>query len=117
MQTFEPKHTEIFASVLDKVNSGMELDRRHFDRAPCRLQIQVQSVTESLEDFDAPFTAVSSDISTSGLGIVSPILPTSPYIRVSVPGTDSFAFAKVIHSTNIGDDYPQYLIGAEFLRP
>ena len=113
--TPDQNSTQIFNAIMKDMLIGNP-NRRNYDRVPWRTTIEVQPLTEDLSPCEDSFQALSSDISREGLGIVAPILPTSPYIRITVPETEVAMFATIIHTTDIGDDYPQYLIGTEFMQ-
>ncbi|MFK7735660.1 MAG: hypothetical protein AB8B50_06520 [Pirellulaceae bacterium] len=95
-------------------SNGVEaaLDNR---RNSGRVEWQQVTVIQALDcdgnPVGEPITAVSNDLSAKGIGFVSPARPETERLRLTFLDEDFVAHARLIHCTDIGDDFPQFLLG------
>ncbi|MFN3189248.1 MAG: hypothetical protein ACE361_01905 [Aureliella sp.] len=107
--------TQIFQSVMQQLMIENP-NRRTYDRVPWRQAVSVQALDEDFAPVGEEFKAMSSDISRNGLGLISSVKPVSDYLRIEAREAGLAMLAKITHATDIGDDFPQFLLGTELIR-
>lgn len=98
----------------DTENGSLETsvdNRRISDRVPWQQVTSIQALDRNGDPVGDPITAVSNDLSAKGIGFVSPARPETVRLRLLFLDEDFVAHARLVHCTDIGDDYPQFLLG------
>jgi hypothetical protein len=90
-------------------------NRRRHRREPISISLWITPLDRDFHSDGESFWAMARDISASGLGFVNPEPIDHKYIRISVPDDEATVTARVCHCTSVGDRYPLYLIGVQFL--
>ena len=90
-------------------------------RRSCRevrsISISIQPLNEDFQPTCDPFWVVSRDISTQGIGVISHDPIGHDYVRIGLMNEHVTAIGKVRHNTSIGEKYPLFLVGIEYLHP
>lgn len=104
-----------FVYVLRKLVSWQDDDtRREHARYPKRLSLKIQPLNGDYMPDGEPFWAISSDVSKRGMGFIMGDPIDHEHLRITVE-EDVSVIATVRHCTSIGNNYPLYLVGVEFL--
>lgn len=90
--------------------------KRREKRQPRTLSISVQPLDEDFQNDGDVFWLVSRDISLRGIGMVSYDRIDHRFVRLGLIGESVSVIGKVRHNTSIGNEYPLYLVGVEFLN-
>lgn len=90
--------------------------QRNRDRTPRSISISVQPLNEHFHEQGEPFWLVSRDISVAGLGLVSYEAIKCEFVRIGLLNESVNVIGRVRHNTSIGNKYPLYLVGVEFLN-
>lgn len=79
------------------------------------ISISIQPLDEDFQPSGDMFWVVSRDISPIGMGLICHEPLTSPYVRVGLLNEHVTIISEVRHNTSIGETYPLFLVGVEFL--
>ena len=90
---------------------GRRRDRRRFRS----ISLQIQPLDHDFHNEGEPFWVISRDISYRGLGFINSEPIQHDYLRIGLMDHEITVIGQVRHSTSIGDHYPLYLVGVEFL--
>ena len=107
--------TQIYQTVMQQLMVENP-NRRTYDRVPWRQAVSIQPLDDDFAPVGDEFKAMSSDISRVGLGLISTVKPDSSYLRIEARDAGLSMLAKVTHATDIGDDFPQFLLGTELVQ-
>jgi hypothetical protein len=85
-------------------------------RFPRSLSISVQPLDDDFNPDGESFWLVSRDISLKGIGLIScdPIIHR--HVRLGLMDETSTVIGQVRHNSSIGQHYPLYLVGINFLN-
>jgi len=89
--------------------------RRCEKRRSRSISLQIKPLDDDFHDEGETFWVISRDISRRGLGFISAEQIRHEYLRIGLLDYDTTVIAQVRHSTAIGDQYPLYLVGVEFV--
>ena len=90
--------------------------RRNHTRSTRSISISLQPLDADFQPTGDTFWVVSRDISISGMGLICHEPIRCDHIRVGLMNEHVTAIARVRHNTSIGEKYPLYLVGIEFLQ-
>jgi hypothetical protein len=90
--------------------------RRNHARSTRSISVSVQPLDADFQPTGDMFWVVSRDISISGMGLICHEPITCEHIRVGLMNEHVTAISQVRHNTSIGEKYPLYLVGIEFLH-
>jgi len=91
-------------------------NRRQHRRDPVSISIRITPLDCDFQPDGDSFWTMSRDISLKGLGFVNPEPIEHRFIRIGLRDEGAKVTAKVCHCTSIGDRYPLYLIGVQFVE-
>lgn len=91
--------------------------RRSCPRELRSISISIQPLDADFQPLGTAFWVVSRDISTKGLGVVTHDAIEHEYVRVGLLNEHVTAIGRVRHNTSIGEKYPLFLVGIEYLHP
>jgi hypothetical protein len=89
---------------------------RRTKRETRTISISVQPLDEDFQAVEDPFWVVSRDISPKGLGLICHDPIEHEYVRIGLLNEKITAIGRIRHNTPIGETYPLYLVGIEFLQ-
>ena len=110
-------HTQQFANIVAELTQAE--DHYHPKRTERRcvrsLSLRIQPLDCELNEDGESFWSRSRDISRRGLAFINSEPFDHEYLRVGLLEHDATVIAIVRHVTSIGDHYPLYLVGVEFI--
>ena len=101
--------------VDDLTHDQRALGRRRHRRRYRSISLKIQPLNHDFHNDGEPFWVISRDISRSGLGFINSEPIQHDYLRIGLLDHEITVIGQVRHSTSIGDHYPLYLVGVEFL--
>ena len=111
--SIQPKLLHFLREV---IQSDLSEDcRRQFRRHSSRLSLVIQPLTDDFQPDGESFRAVSSDLSLKGMAFVNPEDLKHEFVKATFESFSLSVICKVQHNSSIGNDYPLYLVGVEFL--
>ncbi|MEM7474872.1 MAG: PilZ domain-containing protein [Planctomycetota bacterium] len=109
-----PVANQAFKSILKNLTVGNP-NRRDSDRVPWRSSVELHPLDADFNPAGEKLKAFSSDISRKGIGLISPLPVEHEFVKIVVPDAELSLYGRVMHTTNIGDEWPQFLVGIQFL--
>jgi hypothetical protein len=89
---------------------------RNTHRATRTISISLQPLDHDFQPVGDKFWVVSRDISPKGLGLICHDPIEHEYVRIGLLNEKITAIGRIRHNTPIGETYPLYLVGIEFLQ-
>jgi len=90
--------------------------RRNNPRTTRSISVSIQPLDDDFQPKGQMFWVVSRDVSTKGMGLICHEPIQCEHVRVGLMNEHVTAISKVRHNTSIGEKYPLYLVGVEFLH-
>ena len=107
---------EEFARIVDSLTNEDPLTNRRSDQRRSRsISLQVQPLDLDFHNDGLPFWTISRDISRRGLAFINSEPVDPDYLRIGLLEHEITIIGQVRHSTSIGDHYPLFLVGVEFV--
>lgn len=107
---------EEFACVVDSLTSiDSKIDSRDQPRRRRSISLQIQPLDHDFQNDGDPFRAISRDVSRLGMAFINLESVDHDYLRVGLLDHDISVIGQVRHCTFVGDHYPLYLVGLEFV--
>ena len=100
-------------SDLTRPENGIE--NRESPRWPFSVELRIQPLDLDYRPDGDPFWVTSRDISDWGAGVICVEPISHDFVRIELPEYDIQTIARVCHNTSIGEQYPLYLIGLQFV--
>lgn len=100
--------------LIDPTPPEFQCRRRH-RRTPRSISVSVQPLDDDFDVNGDRFWLVSRDISPGGIGLISYDPIEADYVRLGLLNEKVSIIGRVRHNTSIGDKYPLFLIGIEFM--
>ncbi|MFK7766991.1 MAG: hypothetical protein AB8B55_07195 [Mariniblastus sp.] len=90
-------------------------NKRKHRREVRSISLSIQPLDDDFQPEGPVFWVVSRDISVEGIGLISPEPIYQKHVRLGLLEERVTTIGRVCHSTSIGNEYPLYLIGIEFV--
>jgi len=105
-----------FSRIVDSLLDAPDDFGRRKEKRHCRsISLQIQPLDHDFHHDGEPFWVISRDVSGRGLAFINSERINHDYLRIGLMEHNVTVIAQVRHSTSIGDHYPLYLIGVEFV--
>ncbi|MEC8554866.1 MAG: PilZ domain-containing protein [Planctomycetota bacterium] len=115
MENSEAAASLAFQAIMGELAADSS-NRRDADRAPWRSGVELYPLDADLQVIGEMARVYVSDISRSGMGVVSDRPIDHQYVKLTVPGAEFSLFGRVIHVTSIDESENQFLVGVKFLK-
>ncbi len=90
--------------------------RRGNPRTTRSLSVSLQPLDDDFQPCGNMFWVVSRDISPKGMGLICHDRLNCQYVRSGLMNEHVTVISRVCHNTSIGEKYPLFLVGIEFLN-
>ena len=91
-------------------------NRRNHPRTSRSISVSIQPLDADFQPIGNLFWVVSRDISPKGMGLICHEPFGCEYVRTGLLSEQVTVISRVCHTTSIGETYPLYLVGIEFLH-
>lgn len=89
---------------------------RQHPRTTRSISVSVQPLNDDFQADGDHFWVVSRDISNKGLGLICHEPISHGYVRIGLMNDLASVIGSVRHITSIGNEYPLFLVGIEFVN-
>lgn len=89
---------------------------RAHERTTRSISVSIQPLDEDFQPVGDLFWVVSRDISPKGMGLICHEPFTFDYVRTGLLNEQITVISRVRHNTSIGESYPLFLVGIEFVN-
>jgi len=89
---------------------------RRYPRQLRSISVSIEPLDDDFQPCEDLFWVVSRDISLKGIGIISHEAIEHDYVRIGLVDESITTIGQIRHNTSIGQRYPLYLVGIEFLH-
>ncbi len=105
-----------FHRIVDTlIHNPQELGRRRHLRSVRSISLRIQPLDHHFHPQGPPIWVISRDFSWTGLGFISAEPIPHDFLKIGLLEQDVTVIGQVRHCTSIGDHYPLFLVGVEFL--
>jgi hypothetical protein len=89
--------------------------RKH-PRTTRSISVSIQPLDADFQPVGDLFWVISRDISPKGMGLICHEPFSCDYVRAGLLSEQVTVISRVCHNTSIGEAYPLFLVGIEFLH-
>ncbi len=120
-QTHDPEKHNFFI-VAQQLRNMVDFEPYEFrnsrnnPRSTRSISVSIQPLDDDFQPIGKMFWVVSRDISYRGMGLICHEPIQCEFIRLGLMNEHVTAISTVRHNTSIGEKYPLFLVGVEFLH-
>jgi len=105
-----------YAALKELTGFHCGVDKRSEDRMLRSVTVVIQPLDMDFQADGESFHTISRDISSNGMGFICKDPLLHEYIRIAMPEqTQATVIARVCYNLSVGNEYPLYLAGVQFV--